>query len=84
MSPTEISEELDVPESTVRGLATGLRDEGLLTDNYMFTKTGRDVAQHVLTQVDLAEPDVFEEGTVETELGQDEDEFFDDDGMLDI
>lgn len=84
MSHTEIADELEVPESTVRGLATDLREEDILTENYMFTKTGRDIAQRVLTQVDLAEPQEFEGGTVETELGQEKEGFFDDDGMLDI
>jgi transposase len=60
LSHTEIADELEIPESTVRGLATDLKLEGLLTENYMFTSTGRDVAQHVLEQVDLAEPWEFE------------------------
>lgn len=84
MSHTEIGDELEVPESTVRGLATGLRDEGLLTGDYMFTRAGRDVARHVLSQVALAEPEEFDGGTVETELGQEKERFFDGEGMLDI
>lgn len=84
MNPYEVSRDLDVPESTVRRMADYLEQEGLFTGNNMFTPEGRDLAETVLHQLDDAEPEGFDEGTIETELGQDEEDFFNDDGMLDL
>jgi transposase len=84
MGHTEVADELEAPESTVRDLAEYLSDTGIFTDDYMFTPEGRDLAGHVLGQLETVRPEEFEGGSVETELGQDEDDFFNDDGMLDI
>lgn len=84
MGHTEISRELDVPESTVREMAVDFEEAGLFTENYMFTQEGRDLAEFVLCHLDDVTPEEFEEGTIETEMGQEEEDFFDDDGMLDL
>ncbi|MFB6114919.1 MAG: helix-turn-helix domain-containing protein, partial [Candidatus Nanohalobium sp.] len=84
MSHSEVSEDLDVPESTVRSMANYLEEEGLFTEDNMFTPEGRDLADFVLCQLDDAEPEEFDGGSVRTNLGQREDDFFDDDGMLDM
>lgn len=83
MGHSEISGELDTPESTLREMAGGLEGE-VFTENYMFTPEGRDLAREVMAQLGAVEHQAFESGTVETELGQGEDEFFDSDGMLDM
>ena len=84
MGHTQVADELEAPESTVRGLAEYLSDAGIFTDDYMFTPEGRDLAGHMLEQLDAVRPEEFEGGSMDTELGQDEGDFFDDDGMLDI
>lgn len=84
MNHAEVSRDLDAPESTVRDVANYLKDEGLFTEDNMFTPEGRDLAEFVLSHLDDVEPEEFHEGSVETDLGQSEDEFFDEDGMLDL
>lgn len=84
MNHSEVSQDLDVPETTVRDMANYLEDKGLFTEDNMFTPEGRGLAEFVLCQLDDAEPEEFEQGRVRTNLGQREDDFFDDDGMLDM
>ena len=79
-----MSREVDVPESTVREMAVDLKEAGLFTENYMFTQEGRDLAEFVLCQLDDVTPEEFEEGTIEAEMGQAEEDFFDALGMLDL
>lgn len=84
MGHTEVAGELEVPESSVRDMADYLADAGVFTEDYMFTPEGKELADEVVWQLEAVRPEEFEGGSVETELGQDEGEFFDDDGMLDL
>jgi len=84
MGHSEVADELEVPETTVRDMANYLSEAGVFTEDYMFTPEGRGVADEMLCQLEVVRPEEFDGGTVETDLGQDEDEFFGDDGMLDL
>ncbi|AOV94982.1 hypothetical protein AQV86_03595 [Nanohaloarchaea archaeon SG9] len=84
MGHSEVADELEFPETTVRDMADYLAEAGVFTEDYMFSPEGRGLADEILRQLEAVRPEEFEGGAVETELGQDEDEFFGDDGMLDL